>query len=154
MKTLSIIFLLALFTLGLGQFKTDTMQVDITIPAPQTVLAQINELSYFFEFQSTQGAIQLHEGMTYDEVMALGAIQVVPPSPLTYNTELPIPANGSYYRVGVWALDRDKNEFVGYSGLDEYTIVAGFSPIGKVPLVQDTIKHVVHPVVNVKFKGQ
>ena len=110
MKSFILVFLL-LTAIGCCQFQSDTLEIDITLPAmPPEVLAQIHSYQMFLEtFSSTQPA-RLYSGMSFDEARALQFPLVATNAAFPYMHILP--ANGDSVGVAVFGLDVNGREIV------------------------------------------
>ena len=148
-KTLTIFLILVVA--ACGQYQPDTMNVSISIPAPQEVIDQVDTLRAYIETRPLGSQMYILQGMPLAAAVALGGtdVQLVQGTQFSFGYELP--ANGYQFHVGVFALDNTGSEVVYSIGEDRYLLRCGVAS-GILPLIQDITDHVIYLNVTVDFQ--
>jgi hypothetical protein len=148
MKTLLAILLLV--SIACGQYADTTMNILVTVPAPQGVIDQIDEVRTYIEVRPQGQTMLLYTGMTLAEAEALQGTLV---QTTLYGQGIGqvLPASGEQYNVCVFGLNQG-NEIIHTIGFDRYFLRSGASGVGTLPLLQTITDNDIYIQVNVDFQ--
>ncbi|MCK5608040.1 hypothetical protein KAR91_39535 [Candidatus Pacearchaeota archaeon] len=148
MKKLIILLFLSFAIYG-QSFQQDTMNVDFSVDAPDSVISQIAAYRVFIETYSLPNSAQLYSGMPLALAMSIGGDVV--------GTNLTIPfsysliANGDQFTVAVFGLDSNGGELEYQINYDRYFIRCGVA-FGTLPLIPEITDHQIYINVEVNFQ--
>ena len=146
-----IFILLLLTTYACSQFQPDTMNIAISIPAPQEVQDSVRTLRCYIEKVPVGQQLALYNGIPLASARALGGVLTSTYQSNQLSFGLEVEANGEQYAVGVFGLDASGAEVIKLIGNDRYLLRCSVAS-GLLPLIQTVNDHIIYLNVTVNFQ--